>query len=340
MKILKPKKLPVKVISVGNISLGGTGKTPAIIFFADHLIKSGKKVGIVSRGYGRKNRDIKVLINADNNSKVEHYGDEPIFLSSRLRNIPIAVGANKFNAALQLIKKNKVDVLLFDDGFQTRKIYRDLDIVLLNAYNGIKDYRMVPFGVLREPVKCIGRADFVIFTKDNLINLEERVIRSRKGGASILRNFDTFPDFLIHTFPEVELQKLDFNRKGRGFWENTNNHRPAVEKMIASLGIKCKRDFYLIRSDDFEIHGLYRLLDFYSNSHIQCLLTLYPELQLDPSKFNRVSALQERLYALCKSAFPGSEIYWNYKHPKMIFADTKKKMDKALGRVQNLELEQ
>ena len=175
MKILKPKKLPVKVISVGNISLGGTGKTPAIIFFADHLIKSGKKVGIVSRGYGRKNRDIKVLINADNNSKVEDYGDEPIFLSSRLRNIPIAVGANKFNAALQLIKKNKVDVLLFDDGFQTRKIYRDLDIVLLNTLNDVKDYRMVPFGILRESVKCIGRADFVIFTKDNLINPESEV---------------------------------------------------------------------------------------------------------------------------------------------------------------------
>ena len=175
MKILKPKKLPVKVISVGNISLGGTGKTPAIIFFANQLIKSGKKVGIVSRGYGRKNRDIKILINADNNSKVEDYGDEPIFLSSRLRNIPIAVGANKFNAALQLIKKNKVDVLLFDDGFQTRKIYRDLDIVLLNAFNGIKDYRMVPFGILREPAKCIGRADFVIFTKDNLINPKSEV---------------------------------------------------------------------------------------------------------------------------------------------------------------------
>ena len=91
MKILKPKKLPVKVISVGNISLGGTGKTPAIIFFANHLIKRGKKVGIVSRGYGRKNKDIKVLINADNNSKVEDYGDEPMLLSSRLRNIPIAV---------------------------------------------------------------------------------------------------------------------------------------------------------------------------------------------------------------------------------------------------------
>ena len=169
---MKPKKLPVKVISVGNISLGGTGKTPSIIFFANHLIKNGKKIGIVSRGYGRKNRVIKILINADNNSKVEDYGDEPIFLSSRLRNIPIAVGANKFNAALKLIKKNKVDVLLFDDGFQTRKIYRDLDIVLLNTLNDVKDYRMVPFGILREPVKCIGRADYVIFTKDNLINSE------------------------------------------------------------------------------------------------------------------------------------------------------------------------
>ena len=148
--------MPVKVISVGNISLGGTGKTPAIIFLADHLIRNGKKIGIVSRGYGRKSKDTKILINADNNSKVEDYGDEPILLSSRLKDIPIAVGTNKFNAALELIKKNKVDVLLFDDGFQTREIYRDLDIVLLNALNGIKDYRMVPFGILREPVKSLS----------------------------------------------------------------------------------------------------------------------------------------------------------------------------------------
>ena len=167
--------MPVKVISVGNISLGGTGKTPAIIFFANHLIKNGKKIGIVSRGYGRKNKDTKILINADNNSSVEDYGDEPIFLSNALRNVPIAVGKNKFNAALQLIEKNKVDVLLFDDGFQTRKIYRDLDIVLLNAFNGIKDYKMFPLGMLREPVKCIARADFVIFTKDNLINPKSEV---------------------------------------------------------------------------------------------------------------------------------------------------------------------
>ena len=162
-------------------------------------------------------------------------------------------------------------------------------------------------------------------TRDNLISLEEKVIRSRKGGAAILRNFDTFPDFLIYAFPEMELQKLDFNRKGRGFWENVDNHKPAIDKMIASLGIKSKIDFYLIRYEDFGIHGLFRLLDFYSNSHIQCLLTLYPELRLDPSKFNRVSALQERLYALCKSAFPVSEICWNYKHPKCFSRIQKRK---------------
>jgi len=225
LKILKPKKLPVKVISVGNISLGGTGKTPAIVFFADHLIKSGKKVGIVSRGYGRKNRNIKVLINADNNSKVEDYGDEPIFLSSRLRNIPVAVGADKLNAALQLIKKNKVDVLLFDDGFQTRKIYRDLDIVLLNALNGIKDYRMVPFGILREPVKFIGRADFVIFTKDNLINPESKV--SHLIGKYINNNVFYSSYKLEKIFSESS--KYNFNK----------------DKVIAISGVGDPRSFEL-----------------------------------------------------------------------------------------------
>ena len=220
---MKPKKLPVKVISVGNISLGGTGKTPAIIFFANHLIKNGKKIGIVSRGYGRKNKDTKILINADNNSSVEDYGDEPIFLSNALRNVPIAVGTNKFNAALQLIEKNKVDVLLFDDGFQTRKIYRDLDIVLLNAFNGIKDYKMFPFGMIREPVKCIARADFVIFTKDNLTDSKSEV--SYLIGKYISDNV---------FYSDYKLEKI-FNESSK---DNFNK-----DKVVAVSGVGDPRSF-------------------------------------------------------------------------------------------------
>ena len=220
---MKPKKLPVKVISVGNISLGGTGKTPAIIFFANHLIKNGKKIGIVSRGYGRKNKDTKILINADNNSSVEDYGDEPIFLSNALRNVPIAVGKNKLNAALQLIEKNKVDVLLFDDGFQTRKIYRDLDIVLLNAFNGIKDYKMFPFGMIREPVKCIARADFVIFTKDNLTDSKSEV--SYLIGKYISDNV---------FYSDYKLEKI-FNESSK---DNFNK-----DKVVAVSGVGDPRSF-------------------------------------------------------------------------------------------------
>ena len=215
--------MPVKVISVGNISLGGTGKTPAIIFFANHLIKNGKKIGIVSRGYGRKNKDTKILINADNNSSVEDYGDEPIFLSNALRNVPIAVGTNKFNAALQLIEKNKVDVLLFDDGFQTRKIYRDLDIVLLNAFNGIKDYKMFPFGMIREPVKCIARADFVIFTKDNLTDSKSEV--SYLIGKYISDNV---------FYSDYKLEKI-FNESSK---DNFNK-----DKVVAVSGVGDPRSF-------------------------------------------------------------------------------------------------
>ena len=162
------KKIPIPVISIGNISLGGTGKTPAVIFFAKKLIESGKKVGILSRGYGRKIKENKILINANQSSLVHEYGDEPILMSLELPTVPIAIGADRYISGKLLLEKYDLDILIMDDGFQHRKIHRDVDIVLINSLNKMDDYKLVPFGLLRESVSSLSRANFIIVTKSNL----------------------------------------------------------------------------------------------------------------------------------------------------------------------------
>ena len=164
-------------------------------------------------------------------------------------------------------------------------------------------------------------------TRENITSLEQEVIRGVKGGAAVLRNYETFPEFLIAVFPELNLQRLDFDRKGRGYWQDSANFRPAVVQMLDRLGIKEKDDFYLIRSTDFEVNALHGVLNAYGGSYIKALIDLFPEHDLSPERFNRVSALQERLYALCKVYFENQQVEWNYKHPDLRFSATGRPME-------------
>ena len=166
-KLIKPVKISSTVISIGNVSLGGTGKTPITISIANFLQKKGFKVGIVSRGYGRKKSSNSFLIN---NQHWTECGDEVVLLKNNLHSeIPIFVSSNKVFAAKKLSKMG-CNVILLDDGFQHRKIHRDIDIVLIGPQNQLKNRQFVyPYGSLREPLKNIKRADITIMTKKNIV---------------------------------------------------------------------------------------------------------------------------------------------------------------------------
>jgi len=166
-KVIKPVKISSKVISVGNVSLGGTGKTPITISIANFLQKKGLKVGIVSRGYGRKKSSNSFLV--DNQHWTE-CGDEVVLLKNNLHTeIPIFVSNNKVFAAKKLSKMG-CNIIILDDGFQHRKIHRDIDIVLIGPQNQLKNSQLVyPYGSLREPVKNIKRADITVMTKKNIV---------------------------------------------------------------------------------------------------------------------------------------------------------------------------
>ncbi len=169
--ILNVKKLPCKVISIGNITTGGSGKTPTVEFLALYLKSIGKNVGIISRGYGRTSKHVKLVTNGfDKPNSWEQYGDEAFLLSQNLNSIPIVVGESKYEAGLKITSEFDLDVIIIDDGFQHRSLYRDLDIALINSRDTQKTHKLLPIGNLRERINGLKRADLIVYTKTNLHN--------------------------------------------------------------------------------------------------------------------------------------------------------------------------
>jgi tetraacyldisaccharide 4'-kinase len=183
MNFLETRSLPCKVISIGNITAGGSGKTPTVEHLSRLLQSKGKKVGIISRGYRRNSK--KTLIVTDGKTKPktwEIFGDEPYLLAQKLDNVPIIVGKSRYEAGTKMIEKFNPDVIIMDDGFQHISLSRDLDIVLVNSKDTQDTHNLIPAGNLREPISNLSRADLVVLTKTNihkpsdyLINIIENV---------------------------------------------------------------------------------------------------------------------------------------------------------------------
>jgi tetraacyldisaccharide 4'-kinase len=165
--ILKEKQLPCKVISVGNMTLGGTGKTPMVAYLARELQKRDIRVGILSRGYkGFKERKGGLLSDGINiYMNPAEAGDEPSMLAKKLRGVPLMVGKNRYVMGLYGCEKFGLDVVLLDDGFQHVALKRDLDIVLIDARSGFGNGHLFPRGPLREPIKGLRRASIVVISK-------------------------------------------------------------------------------------------------------------------------------------------------------------------------------
>jgi tetraacyldisaccharide 4'-kinase len=147
------------VVSIGNLTVGGTGKTPTVVWVAQELQKRGFKIAVLSRGYNRKGHQPLVLT-ANLPGNVDDFGDEPAMMA-RLFGLTVAVSNPRYKGALEAIKNNAVDVFILDDGFQHRQLARDVDLVLLGADS---TGGLLQSGPFREPRKAIGRADFLLIT--------------------------------------------------------------------------------------------------------------------------------------------------------------------------------
>jgi tetraacyldisaccharide 4'-kinase len=155
-KFFKVQKLSRPVVSVGNISVGGSGKTPFVIALGSLLKQRDITFDVLSRGYGRQSSETLVV---DPEGTPEQFGDEPLLLARKLQ-VPVIVGADRYTAGLLAEQKFPSKLHLLDDGFQHRKLHRDFDIVLLQPDD--LDDALLPVGRLREPLSSLRRADAVV----------------------------------------------------------------------------------------------------------------------------------------------------------------------------------
>jgi tetraacyldisaccharide 4'-kinase len=154
----------VPVVSVGNLTFGGTGKTPTVIALARDLVRRGRRPAVLTRGYGRTVHEPVVVIGPEPGHGPERTGDEPLEMALRLPGVPIVVDADRARGGREAVRLGAT-ILVLDDGFQQLGIGRDLDLVLIDAGDPWGGGRLPPRGRLREPISALGRASAVLVTK-------------------------------------------------------------------------------------------------------------------------------------------------------------------------------
>ncbi len=157
--ILPVQNVPVPVIVVGNITVGGTGKTPLIIWLGEYLKERGMKPGFISRGYGGKSRKWPQQVRSDSNPLL--VGDEPVLIAQRTA-CPVAVSPNRYIAAKELLEHTDCDILLCDDGLQHLSLYRNLEIAVIDGDRRFGNGQCLPAGPLRESVRQLDSVDMIV----------------------------------------------------------------------------------------------------------------------------------------------------------------------------------
>lgn len=205
-KILKPKKVNAFVISVGNITTGGVGKTPVVSEIAKYI---GEKTAIISRGYGGKldNKNINVISDGEKiyyDAKLA--GDEPFWLAENTKGTIVITCKNRYEGAKYAIEKFEAKTIILDDGFQHRKLHRDLDIVLMDSKMGFGNEKLLPAGPLREGMEAFSRIDkLVVVSKDIDHSRAEKL-------AKIMVKKMKVPTFVCRTEPDY-VYNIQNNKK-------------------------------------------------------------------------------------------------------------------------------
>ena len=232
--ILQAKKAEISIISVGNLSMGGSGKTPIVDFLVRELDQLGVRSAILTRGYGNHSQASLQRICSSEDIPYTPFtcGDEPFLLASRNPSVPVYIGANrKLSANLAKLWDNP-QICVLDDGYQHLQLKRELNLLLIDAAQGLDNGCLLPMGELREPWHHRQRADAIILTKSNL-GFSDRVLHQLQYQQSI-----TCPIFKFNYTPSA-LRRLDRQ-------QNLDLGVLAKKSVLLSCGIARPESFALV----------------------------------------------------------------------------------------------
>jgi tetraacyldisaccharide 4'-kinase len=269
--VFKSYSLGVLTVSIGNITVGGTGKTPLVALVAEVLAKKGEKVCILTRGYGRNNPNKRVLVSDGEKilTEVGQAGDEPFELAQKLTGKAVVIAdANRVSAGNWARERFGITCFILDDAFQHRKVRRDLDIICIDATNPFGNEKTLPSGILREPLENLKRADAIVITRANLtkdvLSLKSQISKYNRtcpifvaeNKISNLVKLEEFP-----THPQKSLSQTDYRQTLR-----------AADNLLAFCALGNPNNFFeQLRQEKFELVSPQKFPDhhFYTQKDIE-----------------------------------------------------------------------
>jgi tetraacyldisaccharide 4'-kinase len=237
--LFETRRLPCKVISIGNITLGGTGKTPMTLYIAELIKNMGLKPSIVCRGYkGAYEHSVQVVTDGTTIFMgPEQAGDEPYLMATKLSRVPVVVGKDRYASGMKAWEFYQPDVIILDDAFQHIRLFRDLNLLLLDASKPLGNGHIFPRGVLRESLDQVDRADAVIITRAGPKHFEKGFFKENKilTGKPLFR--------CRHVPDNISVMNSE------GIWEKCSPDNIRGEKCLAFAGIAKNEDFLRMLTD-------------------------------------------------------------------------------------------
>ncbi|MDG0817535.1 tetraacyldisaccharide 4'-kinase [Bdellovibrio svalbardensis] len=270
--VIEAYKAPIPVISIGNLTVGGTGKTPLTDFCLKYLVQAGRKVAVVSRSY-RADAQAPCWVDVSHPFGARYYGDEPLLLAQANPEVAVFVGSTKWRTAEYAVRKEKYDVVIVDDGFQHRKLQRDLNIVILDATEDMANYEVVPEGRARESWAGLERADLIVLTKCNLAdeaNLKALEAKLPKNKEVLYFGYD------IRKFWNQKQSEFKSREElqGKKLFLVSAIARPDVfEKMMREIGEVSKKSLHFRDHHQYTENDARQIVEEFEKSQCDYLIT-------------------------------------------------------------------
>jgi tetraacyldisaccharide 4'-kinase len=277
-KIFKSQSLSPFVISVGNLSFGGTGKTPMVIALTQWLLDQNITVAILTRGYGRStNKTLLVSPNPEEKLAWQATGDEPFLMAKKLPTVPIVADSNRIRGGQFLVENFNPRVIILDDGFQHLAIKRDFNLLLINSSDSVSGLALFPFGKLREPWNSIKRADALILTKSNIFT-PTAALREKINST----NIPCYDGVLIKAseFQGINNRKISEKelKNKTALLISAIGDPESFVKAAANIPIKIAEHIYFRDHHRFNSKDVEKILNTFLNSEASIILTTEKDL--------------------------------------------------------------